>query len=90
MGLGGLQESLISFENFIESFGECGDSRPMTFTGQIFRDLHEYLNSDIFLKSSISCLKKATFSSCPSLALSDGLILGAIFHREKILSDFKK
>lgn len=63
MGLGGLQESLISFGNFIESFGECGDSRPMTFTRQIFRDLHEYLNSGIFLKPCISCLRKATFSS---------------------------
>lgn len=82
MGLGGLQKSLISFGNFIESFGECGDSRPMTFTRQIFRDLHEYLNSGIFHKPSIFCLRKATFSSCPSLTLSDGLILGAIFQRE--------
>lgn len=62
----------------------------MTFTRQIFRDLHEYLNSGIFHKPSIFCLRKTTFFSCPSLAPSDGLILGAIFHRQKILSDFKK
>lgn len=90
VGLGGLQESLISFGNLIEFFGEWGDSRPMTFTRQIFRDLHEYLNSGIFHKPSIFCLRKTTFFSRPSLAPSDGLILGAIFHRQKILSDFKK
>ena len=90
VGLDRLQESLISFGNLIEFFGEWGDSRPMTFTRQIFRDLHEYLNSGIFHKPSIFCLRKTTFFSRPSLAPSDDLILGAIFHRQKILSDFKK
>ena len=90
MGLGGLQESLISFGNFIESFEEYGYSRPLTLTRWIFRDLPEYLNSGILHEPSILCLRETTFSSLPSSTLSDGLILGDIFHREKILSDFKK
>lgn len=36
MGLGGLQESLISLGILLSLLGECGESRPMTFTRQIF------------------------------------------------------
>lgn len=90
MGLGGLQKSLTSFGNFIESFEECGYNRPLTFTRQIFRELPEYLNSVVFHKPSIFCLGETTFSSLLSPILSGGLFSGAVFHRGKILSDFKK
>lgn len=58
VGLGGLQESLISFGNLIEFFGEWGDSRPMTFTRQIFRDLHEYLIQVSSINHLFSALEK--------------------------------